>query len=223
MARTAQNIIDEVKSNRFPWMTQAEGLKYVNDTHKELIGAVPELRRTPYSTPYSINVVQGTREYILPLTLNQIDRVEYTPAGGTAVQLAQKTIEYISHGVTVGNKDTIWLLITTQSPPTAFYISHQATGNFLGLDTLPPSAGVLKVYGSDINALVASDQVLPLFSDEVYIEGVCWRLMKAKRKGDIAIGYQATYLACMDQVKNWAASFLEGYQNTGEMVNARQR
>lgn len=221
MARTVQNIIDELKETRFPWLSTAEALKYVNYTHKEMIGAVPALQRMGSASPTSIPITAGTREYALALTLNQIDRVEFT-IGSTITKLDGTSIEAINRQMAGDDTNEVWLGASATENPTEFYISHQAANNYIGLNPLPVANGTLKVYGSQMLTLGLSDQVLPLFSDEVYIEGASFRLMKAKRKASWA-GYYAAYMSLMDEVKRWTQSFSESYQNTGEIVNGREK
>ena len=103
MARTVQNLIDEIKSNRFPWMTTAEGLQYANDVHKEIIGMMPPMRRMAFSAPVSVAITAGTREYVLPLTTNQIERAEFTPTGGATIRLNDTSIETIDRGMSAGH------------------------------------------------------------------------------------------------------------------------
>lgn len=218
MARTAQNIIDQVKSNRYPWATQTEALQYVNDTHKEIISLMPITCRHAFATPVTIATVIGQREYALPATINQIERVEQT-ISGTTTHLNSTSIENINRGLVDGDVNDIWIN-AGNGVPLEFYTSMHSDALYIGLNPIPSAIGSLKIMGSLGATLVNTDTILPIFSDEIYIEGLCYRLAKAKRRTNEAVAYYTVYQSMLKQLVNWFTTFSEDYQDKGKL-NAR--
>lgn len=171
MAITVQSVVDEVR-NRFPEISQALALGYVNDANRKILENLPEIRRT--TTTISVN--SGTSEYTLADTVFQVDLATFTPAGGSVVTLSGTTIEQLNQSSKTWRTDA-------QGTPNEYYISASSSANIIGLYPNPSANGSLKCYGSEIGSdlLIGDNLYAPIPDKDAHVDGACYYAAKTYR------------------------------------------
>lgn len=206
-----------IQGKRYKWLKVSDALDYINQINRELLMRIPQLSRHTNVAPQQITTVAGTREYnintagtLMGAFITQVEQVEYNDNATGYKKLRPTSIEALDRQ-SMDETGSAWRSLAADTP-TDFYIDVTSGGVFIGFNKVPTNAGVLKIWGASQTELTAGQSLLLLPTDEVYIEGICYRMAKSAQKFNDAQMYLAAYEDQIQKLKDWVKTVSEGYQ-----------
>jgi len=217
MQRTANQIIASVQAYRFPMLTSAEALEYMNRVYGDIQLFWPQIARlnTAESVAFSI----GDREKDITNAMNQIELAIWTSAG-QSTRLQGTTYESLLRGF---EKPTDGMfVISANGTPSQFYIKNDPTGKQrVGFNVPPATAGTLTLYGSALDGGISGTELMVnLFNDGVFIEGVSHYYALSRGRANAAV-FKTMYDAEMLKVQHWHRTIIEENQSVIENVRTK--